>query len=195
MHFSKPLRDQPRRFKFREYHPCQKCGKHCDPNESQILNCEICKKYLHRSCSNLSKKRYLELTEKKHIFICDRKCLNTILPFTQCDDIDFFSALYGEKEFPCGKCGRDCLDQTPCKQCSTCGVWDHFECSGMSVREFYFPYYFCNDPCETYAYTHMLPFSAVPTSDLIKRGVLHKCAGENNIYPKKNKQPKKTRLV
>ena len=147
MCLSKPLLNQPQRFnyKFRSYHPCGKCGKHCDSNESLIITCGVCEKNFHRSCVNLSKKKYLDLVENNHTFICDRKCWNNALPFSRSDNIDFFSALYGENEFPCSKCRRDCLKHTACIQCSICDIWDHFECSGLTEKEFLCDvYYFCS---------------------------------------------------
>ena len=189
MFLSKHLRNPPQSFKykFRDYHPCGKCGDHCDPNESLIINCGICQKYFHRSCVHLSKKKYLELTENKHTFICDRKCCNSILPLSQCDSIDFFDSIFGNNEYPCGKCTKDCVSQAACIQCSVCKVWNHFECSGISVFEFHHnDYYFCSKACELC----LFPFSAVETNDLIKNEILHKSA--KNI-PKTNKPSEKAK--
>lgn len=43
-------------YKFRDYYPCGACGKHCDSNESLIIECGVCEKHYHRSCTHLSKK-------------------------------------------------------------------------------------------------------------------------------------------
>ena len=99
----------------------------------------------------------------------------------------FFSALSGEKQYPCDKCGRDCLDQTPCIQCSICDKWDHFICSGLTAREFRVNvYHFCSSKCEACVF----PFSYVDTSSLVKCDVLNKSAIENRI-PKIRKKPPK----
>ena len=195
MCLSKPLRNQPQsfRFNFREYKPCGKCGEHCDSNQCIIVNCGICKKYFHRPCVNLSKKKYLELTKNNHSFICSNKCWNFVLPLSQCDDIDFFSALFGEGEFPCGKCNRDCLKHTVCICCSTCNTWDHFECSGISIREFYFPYYFCKDACERLGLCSALPFHMISKSELIKSNILLKCKGVPSKPKNKKIVKKKTK--
>ena len=194
MFLSKPLQNQPQfyRYNFRYYQPCGKCGEHCDSNETLVVYCDICEKYFHRSCAKVSKKKCLELTKNNHAFICGHKCWNAVLPLSQCDNIDFYSALYGEGDFPCGKCKRDCLDYPACICCSTCGTWDHFECSGLSAREFYFPYYFCKDACERRGLCSVLPFSMILRNELIKSNILHKCAGEP-LKAQKRKRIKKKR--
>ena len=125
------------KYKYRDYFPCGKCGKHCDKNESFIISCGICEKYYHRSCIKLSKREYKRTIENNFTFICDRKCYASVLPFSASDHIDFFSALYGENEFPCCKCKRDCLDGIYYLQCDVFDdYWFHVDCK-------------CNDP-DTY---------------------------------------------
>ena len=143
-----PVQPQSFKYKFWNYLPYGVCGKHFDSNECYILECGVCNKSFHRTCIKISKKKYSNLIQNGNIFICSNKCHSTILPLSQCNDIDFFSALFGENEFPCGKCKRDCLKQTACIQCSICGTWDHFECSGLTTREFLHDvYYFCSSKC------------------------------------------------
>ena len=136
MSLSKYSKNQNPMFKFRFFHPCGKCGLHCDSNESLILYCEICNKHYHRSCLGISKKRFKEILRNKETFVCSRKCSSSLIALTQNDNIDFYSALEGEGEFPCGRCKRDCLDKTPCISCSICDRWFHFECSNLSAKEF-----------------------------------------------------------
>ena len=136
MSLSKFSKNQNPMYKFRFFCPCGKCGSHCDENESLILHCAICDKNFHRSCLKISKKRCKEITQNMETFVCSRKCVSSLLVHSSADDIDFFSALYGEGEYPCGKCKRDCLDQTPCISCSICDRWFHFECSNLSAKDF-----------------------------------------------------------
>ena len=62
------------------------------------------------------------------------------LPFYECDNIELY---------PCGKCKRECLTETDCINCSTCGTWYHFMCTNMTEDEFKNVHYvFCNKKCE-----------------------------------------------
>ena len=123
-----------------------------------------------------------EITQKGFSFICSDDCFFSLLPFSFSNDIDFFSAIYGEGEFPCKKCHKDCLDHSPCIECSICGVWTHYECSKLTEHEFNTnPYFFCSERCEVC----LLPFTDVKTSVLVKCEILNKRA---NFKPKKASQ-------
>lgn len=188
MFLSKLLANQPQsfRYKFRNYQPCGTCGKHCDSDESLILDCGVCQKHFHRSCIRLSKQSYKDLKQNDTTFICSCKCSLSLLPFSECDNIDFFSALFGDSKYLCGKCSRDCLEQTACIQCSICEKWDHFECSGLSVKEFKCnDYYFCCKSCEV----SVLPFTEVSTNTLVKNGIFHELANSKSV-PKQKKTKK-----
>ena len=105
------------------------------------------------------------------------------MALSEVDNIDFFSALSGEGKYPCGRCCRDCLDETPCISCSICDRWFHFECSNLSAKEFNsIDYYFCSPACEIC----LLPFTEVATSNLIKEGIL--CDGGVTKNPSKKKK-------
>ena len=146
---------------------------------------------LQNACLKISKKKYKEIIERKTTFVCGRKCFNSILPFHHSDDIDLFSALYGSGEFPCGSCHRDCLEYSACIQCSICDMWHHFECSNLTVKEFYNnPYFFCSDRCEIC----LLPFTEVDTTSLVKSGILAKSATKPPKKTKKKPKKKKTRM-
>ena len=115
------------------------------------------------------KKKYTEIIKNKQTFVCSRKCSSSLLALSQTDNIDFFSALFGEGKYPCGRCSRDCLDETPCISCSICDRWYHFECSNLTVNEFNnISYYFCSAACEIC----LLPFTEVESPQLIKDGIL-----------------------
>ena len=166
-------------FNFRTYDYCGKCGVHCDSEDTNV-KCTICHKIFHRSCKNISKKSFLEIGPNKS-YICD-ECHGSILPFAFSDDIDFNSALFGEGEFPCGKCHRDCLHSTPCIQCSICETWVHYECSKLTASQFNTnPYFFCSEACEIC----LLPFTEIKNADLVKNGILAKNA---LLKPKKVKK-------
>ena len=190
MSLSKFSQKQNPMYKFRFFHPCGKCGSHCDSDESLILYCEVCRKHFHRSCLKISKRRYSEIHRKKETFVCSPKCSNTLMALSEVDNIDFFSALSGEGKYPCGRCCRDCLDETPCISCSICDRWFHFECSNLSAKEFNsIDYYFCSPACEIC----LLPFTEVATSNLIKEGIL--CDGGVTKNPSKKKKKKLKRSM
>lgn len=185
MSLSKLSKKQNPVYKFRYFSPCGKCWSHCDKDESLILYCEICNKSFHRSCLKVSKKRHKEITKNRETFICSRQCASNLLSLSHVDNVDFFSALYGEGDFPCGKCQRDCLDQTPSISCSICDRWYHFECSNLTVKEFNsISYYFCSPACEIC----LLPFTEVETHSLIKDGILF---DHGDIKPPKKKKREK----
>ena len=137
MSLSKPCRFQVPsvKYNFRNFNPCGVCAAHCD-TDNLILKCDICTKSFHRSCKNVSKKRFRDLEKNNKGFICSNKCELSVLPFFSADKIDFFSALFGEGEYPCKKCKRDCLNKSACFQCSNCDKWCHFECSDLTAKEF-----------------------------------------------------------
>ena len=176
-------------YKFHKYYPCGECGSHCDSNENFILYCEVCEKKFHRSCLKISKKKYKEIISKNETFVCSEKCMNSLLPLHS-DDINFFSALYGDGLYPCGKCKIDCTDYSACIQCSICDTWNHFECSNLSKEEFFSnPYYFCSVACEVC----LLPFTEIDTKSLIKSGILSKTA-HNKPRSRKKRKVKKSSL-
>ena len=101
------------RYSYRSYVPCGKCARHCDKEEN-IIKCGICDKTYHRSCIKLSKKKYKEIIESKEFFVCSNRCYNKPIALSSCDDIDFYSAIYGEGLYPCVRCKRDCLKYSAC---------------------------------------------------------------------------------
>ena len=170
-------------YKFRDFHPCGKCGSHCDTQESLILKCEVCSKQFHRSCLKISKKRHREITKNGETFICGWSCTKKLLPFSELDNIDFFNVFFDGSKFPCGKCKKGCLDQTPCISCSICDRWFHFECSNLTAKDFNsISYYFCSPACEIC----LLPFTEVETCILIKEGILVDY-GDAKLKPKSKK--------
>ena len=194
MSFSKLSKHQlPNFYNFRNFHPCGKCGSHCDSAETLVLCCNICNKNFHRSCLKLSKKKYREIIQKNETFICSPKCVNSSLPFSSLDDIDFFSVLFGEGKYPCAKCKRDCTKYSACISCSICDRWVHFECSNLSKSEFFsIPYFFCSPACEVC----LLPFTEVSTQVLIENDILEKtAASEPKPKPRKKRKKKKANKV
>lgn len=177
-------------YTYRTFDPCGKCAKHCDEKESFIIHCKVCEKSFHRSCLNLSKRKYKQIIDRDDYFVCSRKCYHLVLPLTQCDAIDLFSALFGEGDYPCGRCKRDCLDNSPCISCSICDKWFHFECSNLNADEFNnIPYYFCSSVCEMCIF----PFTNVETGLLVKNDILHKKANVSR-KPKPEKLKSNSKL-
>ena len=190
MSLSKYSKTQNPMYKFKFFHPCGKCGSHCDSSESLILYCEVCDKHFHRSCLKMSKKRCREIIHNKETFVCSRKCTNSLTALSEIDHIDFFSAIHGEGDYPCGRCKRDCLDETPCISCSICDRWYHFECSNLTAKVFNsVDYYFCSPACEIC----LLPFTDTATSTLVKDGILSD-PGDVKCVRKKKKKLKRSAL-
>ena len=85
---------------FRNFIPCgvHSCKFSCVENS---IVCEICFKHYHFKCRNLSKRKYLRITEKKCSYICSKECYSSILPFWSIDDFDFQNTLYDDVLNPC----------------------------------------------------------------------------------------------
>ena len=131
------VRNRKTKYFFKDYNPCGTCYSMCAPQNS--ISCKFCKKSYHRKCRKLLKKDFDEM-KKENNFICE-KCYNAQLPFSTGDDIDLFSALFGEGLYPCLKCKRDCVDQMACISCSVCQRWVHHVCTDLSDEEFINNYY------------------------------------------------------
>ena len=130
---------------FKNFKPCGSCCENCSGDD---ISCSICRKTFHSKCLGLSKERS-KTHEQANSLICSIRCFNSQLPFYFGDNIDFLSALFGEGEYPCKKCKRDCLDNMDCISCSACGSWHHFDCTKLSEHEFKTKtYFFCNKRCE-----------------------------------------------
>ena len=96
---------------FRNFIPCgvHSCKYSCVENS---IVCEICLKHYHFKCRNLSKRKYLRITEKKCSYICSKECYSSIFPFWNIDDIDFHNTLNDDAMNPCKKCKRNCIFKT-----------------------------------------------------------------------------------
>ena len=176
------------RFFFKDYKPCGKCYSLCDATNS--IPCMLCSKPYHRKCLNLPKNKFHELKNVKNTFICNR-CCSAQLPLFNCDSIDFSSAMLGEGLWPCSKCKRDCLDNMACIRCSVCLTWCHYECSGLTAKEFASNFYFfCNSKCENFNIT-FLPFNAVSNQELVTDGILLQPRLKNTNTKRKLKRSSK----
>ena len=119
---------------FRNYRPCGTCYNLCEDQNS--IQCKICNRFFHRKCMKLSKKVFHDFKSiGRHSFICSKKCYNSVFPLQTCDDVDFYSALFGEGLYPCVKCKQDCVEEMACIQCSVCSVWCHHICSNLTNEE------------------------------------------------------------
>ena len=145
---------------FKNFIACGRCTSDCAGNG---LFCDVCCKWYHKKCPKDKKER--EIISENGIYYCGRKCYtyNLDLPFGGGDKIDFVSAMLGDGLYPCKKCKRDCLDVTPCIQCSICKHWVHFECTKLSEIEYNStPFYFCGNSCKKRA---ILPGQQVTNSE------------------------------
>ena len=158
-----------------------------------ILKCDVCSKSFHRSCKKITKKAFRDLSSSHGTYICSHKCFATTLPFYESDNIDFFSALSGEGEYPCGKCHIECLDKpAPASiQCSICDKWYHFVCTNLTKKEFLNDvYFFCSRRCEMYNF----PFVHVDTAFLVEDGIFCKSSALTTKKTKSKKRRKITNL-
>ena len=124
--------------------PCTDCRFYCIDSS---VSCKLCRNFCHAKCLGISKKALNQL-EDTDTYIC-AKCMNSLLPLYDIDNIDFMSALFGEGLYPCKKCKRDCLDNMNCIQCSACSAWHHQICTKLDDEQFKtIKYFFCNKRCE-----------------------------------------------
>ena len=182
----------PRRyFTYRKYPPCKCCADFCI---NDYLTCIICKKSYHRKCLKLSKRDFDNFQQGTCNYICDDKlnnCYKAVLPFNTADDIDFMDFLFGDGEYPCGKCKRECVSNIACIQCSVCDVWYHHVCTNLSDEEFISNYYFfCSRDCEV----AIFPFYYCTTPSLVKLGILCNVQGKKSSKSKAKSKSKSTVL-
>ena len=65
--------------------PCGLCGRHVRINQKAI-QCEICLKWLHCKCLNISSTNYSILQQDNNSWCCP-SCYRSALPFADCSDI------------------------------------------------------------------------------------------------------------
>ena len=68
--------------------PCGLCYKAVGDNHRSI-QCDVCDLWIHIKCNNISPSKYEELIGDKEPWICI-KCINSYLPFGQCNDKIFY---------------------------------------------------------------------------------------------------------
>ena len=170
---------------FLYFTPCGHCGKDCG-EESQSIFCDICCKWFHRKCKNLTLKEYFQLGASPDMYICGDKCKASLFPFNEIDDINFESTIFGDGLFPCKICSQDCMDGMDCLQCDVCDHWIHTDCrfgrlngdnDGFSAHDVIVDNHYeviCSEKC----YMSLLPFSDFKYGTLLKSEV---------FLPKKNK--------
>ena len=66
-------------------HPCIACSRAVRSN-SKAISCDLCLKWVHIKCCDMSVEKYNELatSQEEFSFICD-KCVSNIFPFQHCD--------------------------------------------------------------------------------------------------------------
>ena len=158
---------------FLNFTPCGHCGEDCHENSHSVY-CEICCKWFHIKCKQITVNEYNEMSIDNHMFICSDKCKVAPFPFTKIDDIDLKCALYGEGLYPCKYCRRDCLDGMNCLQCDVCDEWYHIECTLYEDADAYDVIvdndyeFICSEKC----YMHLLPFCNFKYGTLVKANIL-----------------------
>ena len=96
------------------------------------------------------------MTKSKNLLVCSNKCYSSQIPFFYSDDIDFFSAIFGEGLYPCIRCKWDCLENMACIRCSVFNVWCHHICNDLTDKQFLSNYYFyCGSKCENFNITFL----------------------------------------
>ena len=89
------------------------------------------------------------------------------------------SFLFGDKQYPCGKCDRECIGKIgriwpsgniASLSCSVCNKWYHFTCTDLTEKEFYYYHFFCSRPCEVF----LLPFYSCTYVSLVEYEVFTK---------------------
>ena len=167
---SQNKRSKKTKFFFRNYRPCGTCYSLCEDTNSIL--CKLCTRFFHRKCAKLPQKSFQKLKSSTcSLYICSNECYNSVLPFYCSDDIDFFSAIFGEGLYPCTRCKRDCVEMMACIQCSVCEVRCHHVCSNLTNEEFNHKIiFFCSSQCKN-VNVAFLPFFEFSDSNLYKEGI------------------------
>ena len=164
------MKSRKTKYFFRNYRPCGTYYSLCEERNS--IPCKVCTRFFHRRCTKLSQKKFKELKDSPYkSYICSKECYFSVLPFYCSDDIDLFSAIYGDGLYPCTICKRDCVEMMACIQCSVCEVWCHHVCSELTNEEFINKkFFFCSSQCENINVS-VLPYNQCTNKNLLKEGI------------------------
>ena len=149
---------------YKNFLACGLCYANCFCDDK--LQCTVCNKYCHRSCLNISKVRFKNLTEYGvDKAICSNKCCAPILPFYTISDKIFLDTNVGKRKIPCKNCHRECFKVANCLKCSICAKSYHKECIRPRIRTnpILSDNFLCSKPCEL----KLLPFYWVENYELI----------------------------
>jgi len=139
------------------------CPVNCNENSARIF-CEICEKWYHYQCRNLTRKAYRELILNNKSFICPDGCNNLLFPFYNLNQLEFLDLLSDNNDTPCKKCKMACLGNglMNCIQCDVCDHWFHETCVQLDFPfDCYLQYdldFICSERCQL----SILPFHSVP---------------------------------
>ena len=151
---------------FKNHAECGGCFQSCS-KKSGTLFCNNCSKWFHYKCQNRVRQ-----AQTASSYTCE-KCVASILPLFESDNIDFFCALYGEGKKPCcKKCGRECLDQImQYFKCCVCEELYHLTCTKHSVMDLMaincHHQLICSDKCSM----SILPFSSFKYKGLLEHHI------------------------
>ena len=125
----------------------------------------MCNKWHHRTCLNITKKKYQEMIKLGHVFYCRKKCINLVMPFAYINEKEYSNLNTPVPKFPCIKCTFECHKNTNCIRCHECMRWSHLECTNLKHKQFEnTEAYFCSKKCEVKA----LPFTETHDKDFNK---------------------------
>jgi len=96
----------------------------------------------------------------------------SVLPFSNSNDNELASAIFGDGQYLCKICSLDCLDSMECVQCDVCDLWFHTNCifedpdaHRVIVDNDYD--IVCSDRC----YMQLLPFCKFTYNALVKSDI------------------------
>ena len=137
---------------YKHFLTCSICYNNCYFDDK--LKCSLCDKYCHRSCVNVSKRKFDKMLEGGvNRVICSNKCCAPILPFFSISTKAFLDVNVGKRKSPCKICFRECFKKKNCSQCEICAKSFHNKCiSNKNKSSLIF-----SKACEM----KLLPFSSV----------------------------------
>ena len=165
---------------FENFALCGECFDSCKKTSGTFF-CKLCRKYFHKRCEK-GRNRTSYAQQRPHYnpsYACE-KCIATVFPFYESDDVDLICALSGEgkPKHPCKKCKRDCLKGMKCFCCIVCNAWLHSDCYGHQL--------ICSQNC----YMKTLPFSNFKYQVLLDHNIFSKTK-KTNVSPFKKCQKQK----
>ena len=171
---------------FDNFKGCFICGRNCNDG-SLSIDCTLCCKSFHRKCKKLTIKQFNDAIQKKS-FCCSDRCHISFLPFHNSNDVELASAIWGDGLDICKICRNDCLDDMQTLHCLVCGNLHHINCVYVNTNDraqaiMFRRQFVCSKKC----HQHLIPFSNVKNSDLLKANII--CPMKRECIPTSEKPP------